>query len=335
MNTKFSLFIIFICSSLAIFGSQSLTLSKGMKVKKVKDEFLFDQERGVQVISPFSSAGIRTVTVGEVNGLLPNINGEYLIKLDNLSSYRAFDKKPIPVNISGKYFTPAKEWIFLKDDFYTITRNFNEASYVLIPDLKVALNRLSRVALRGDGHKGWECSDNTFSANYTGLNCSNNRVISREFYSFLVDNFQKCIDQSLQILSLPTSKSLHIVHNGVVGDQDHINEGGSYHNIHRAMDIKTVTVKDTEGNTRIWIYEKGSMNFSSVETKFYKSFRQCWGRAHVERSAACRNMKIRFPYRGRNTYVASIGWEDPSQEHNIHLHVSYPFCPRKEGYFRL
>jgi hypothetical protein len=117
-------------------------------------------------------------------------------------------------------------------------------------------------------------------------------------------------------------------HDGVTGDARHRNKGGSLHNIERAVDLVKFYVRAANNELYAYSYPNAVKARGSKDGKFFLEFRKCYQSKHIARDARCKMNKAKS-----GGYVASLGWED--KNHQKHLHISYPFCGGKKGYFKL
>ena len=153
-----------------------------------------------------------------------------------------------------------------------------------------------------------ECADKP-TGNYTGAACAKSRGMSVMLKTFIQSHMHKCIDQGLAAQGGGKVSSYHIVHAGIFADPRH--SPRSLHAENRAIDIKSLQLKLTNGTSRTLVYE-GTPNRA-----FYKAFRNCWGEI-VHTYNGC-------PYAsGVVGYTGSIGWENKDHQH--HMHTSIPYC---------
>jgi hypothetical protein len=153
-----------------------------------------------------------------------------------------------------------------------------------------------------------ECSD-VVTGNYYGYKCANSRKISSILKSFMDKHLYKCVNAGLAAQGGGTVDDIHIVHAGIFGDPRH--SPRSMHAENRAVDIKSLEVKLTNGSVKTLVYE-GTKN-----RKFYTAFRKCWG-------GIVRDYNQCPLYKGNAGLTGSIGWENKDHQH--HMHTSVPYC---------
>lgn len=141
------------------------------------------------------------------------------------------------------------------------------------------------------------------------------RKVSKEFINFFDDNFAKCVQLAADGFNGEDSEdqeveSIKFSHAGISGDPRHSNK--SYHSVNRAMDIRTISFKKN-GKT---VTLKVSDQKKSPAKEFFKKFRKCWSDQIV-------NYKSNCPGKAPK---GSIGHEHRNHQH--HLHLSLPYCPR-------
>ena len=173
-------------------------------------------------------------------------------------------------------------------------------------------------SIKGEPQVKWdECKG--IKANYDDGSQSTTcktRTISKEYIGFFDKNFAKCVQQAAMTFkggSPEEVESIKFSHAGIAGDQRHTNR--SYHSVNRAMDIKTISfVQDGETKT-----VKVSDQKKSPAKEFFISFRKCWNDQIIDYKSNC-------PGRSNK---GSIGHEDKNHQH--HLHLSLPYCPRTKN----
>lgn len=153
-----------------------------------------------------------------------------------------------------------------------------------------------------------ECTD-LITGNYYGYKCSNGRKISQILKKFMDTHIAKCVDRGLAAQGGGKMDDLHIVHAGIFGDPRH--SPRSMHAENRAIDIKSMEVKLTNGQVKKFVYA------GTTNRAFYQAFRQCWGEV-VKVNNNCPY------YKGTPSLTATIGWEDKNHRH--HMHTSVPYC---------
>jgi hypothetical protein len=153
-----------------------------------------------------------------------------------------------------------------------------------------------------------ECREDV-TGNYTGANCLSKRHISVILKSFLADHLFQCVDEGLNAQGGGVASELHITHAGIAGDPRH--SPRSLHAENRAIDIKSLQVVLSNGQSKLFTYSKMG------NRPFYSALRRCWGRV-VNRENECPL------YSGSSLYTGSIGWEN--SQHGMHMHLSVPYC---------
>jgi hypothetical protein len=204
--------------------------------------------------------------------------------------------------------------IFLNINREIVDNPANAVAVVIPNSLNSAMDSFIDVAM-------WkECSDKYFRGNYSGYNCSRGgRYINKDFKSFLNKNALKCVNAGLSKIGKKRTKSLHIVHGGIIADKRHSRR--SLHAASRAIDIRTIIVHG--GKTKM-SYPRARAG-KKTEMKFYNAFAQCWSDRNIARDSHCKKR------RGRNGYAGIIRWED--RNHGKHMHASMPSC-RTNTYMR-
>jgi len=153
-----------------------------------------------------------------------------------------------------------------------------------------------------------ECSEE-ITGNYYGYACVKKRGIAVILKTYIDSYIYDCIDAGLAAQGGGTVNELHIVHDGILGDANHVSK--SLHSQNRAIDIKAFQVKLTNGKLKNFDY------MTTANHPFYTAFRTCWGKT-IHAHNGC-------PYYQNNpTLTASIGWENA--QHHDHLHMSVPYC---------
>ena len=173
-------------------------------------------------------------------------------------------------------------------------------------------------SIKGEPQVKWdECKG--IKANYDdgkqNTTCKK-RTISKEFINFFDDNFAKCVKKASTTFKGENPEEIQSIkfsHAGIAGDQRHTNR--SYHSVNRAMDIKTISFVQ-DGKTKTM---KVSDQKKSPAKEFFVSFRKCWNDQIINNKSNC-------PGRSNK---GSIGHEDKNHQH--HLHLSLPYCPRTKN----
>lgn len=158
--------------------------------------------------------------------------------------------------------------------------------------------------------KTWmECRD-TVTGNYLDYTCAaQGRTVSVILDSYLQKRLIACVDAGLSAQGGGTSEVLHITHAGITADANHSPK--SLHSVNRAIDVKVVKVKLSDGQEKQFTYSKVG------NRPFYTALRNCWGRT-VNTYNGC-------PYYGGSPQLTgSIGWENT--DHGRHMHLSVPYC---------
>lgn len=155
----------------------------------------------------------------------------------------------------------------------------------------------------------WDECNEAVTGNYLSYGCARRRHISVILKSFLADHIYKCVDQALAAQGGGISDEIHITHAGIAGDRRH--SPRSLHAENRAVDIKVIKVRLTNGLSRQFTYAKIG------NRPFYTALRNCWGKT-VSQFNECPL------YRGTPLYTGSIGWEN--RNHGRHMHMSVPYC---------
>jgi hypothetical protein len=188
-----------------------------------------------------------------------------------------------------------------------------EHEHVFTPEQETEFKLRLRNKAAGSGFRfeqtKWdECRFNP-SGNFTGYACARSRQISQILQDFLENHIYECVDAGLRAQGLGVADDIHIIHDGILGDPNHSSR--SLHAEARAIDIKSFTVKLTNGQSRSIVYA------GTTNRRFYRAFRTCWGRV-VNRENGC-------PFIQNNPELTgSIGWED--RNHQRHMHTSVPYC---------
>lgn len=196
------------------------------------------------------------------------------------------------------------------ENMVTEDAEIDSDSSVLTPEQEEQFNIdsiISMKALRFAQTKWQECTEE-ITGNYYGYNCSQNRNISVILKSFIDKHFYTCVDEGLKATGGGVVNELHIVHAGITGDPNH--SPRSLHAENRAIDVKSLQMKLTNGKTKNLVYE------GTTNRTFYTAFRTCWGKI-VRQYNGC-------PMYQSNLLTGSIGWENA--DHKRHLHVSVPYC---------
>lgn len=295
--------------------------------EELPTEMYLTDRLGVERLHPFSSDSYPYAVMGKIQDM-NNYNGYVNFELDDLQSPYTDRLEFILKFIQDGYFELDHDnMIFLKEDQKSVADSLEEAQYIIIKNALLYMPDIIQIAtLPGEEGTWRECDDRNYVGNYTGYRCfRRGRSISKYFKSFLDKHLLNCINESLRKIDQPRVSRVGIKHAGISGDQRHRRAGGSYHNIDRAIDVKEFYFPSTKLSTMN--YRKAVVSKSSKERKFFEQFRSCYQRKNIERSSKC---KINKKTHG---YVASIGWED--KNHRQHIHVSYPFCGGKKGYYKL
>lgn len=156
-----------------------------------------------------------------------------------------------------------------------------------------------------------ECSDPDFKGSYLDYQCSTVRGISQILLDFMKDNMYNCVQSAADAASLGTVTSFHIEHRGIEADRAH--SPRSLHSERRAIDVKSLTMKMSDDRRVKQVYGKQGND------TFFTELRSCWGRA-VNEWNKCPVLK------GGYARTGSIGTEDPSGAHDLHIHMSVPYC---------
>lgn len=155
----------------------------------------------------------------------------------------------------------------------------------------------------------WDECNEDVTGNYSGYGCATRRGISVILKTYLANHIFKCVDAGLSAQGGGNADEIHITHAGIVGDARH--SPRSMHAEQRAIDIKSIQIKKTNGQQTQFTYSK------SGNRSFYVALRNCWGRT-VATYNGCPL------YNGSYMYTGSIGWED--RNHGQHMHLSVPYC---------
>lgn len=166
----------------------------------------------------------------------------------------------------------------------------------------------------------WRECDDYVTGNYNGYGCSNRRMISEILKEFMEVHLTKCVANTFEQFDGSLMKSVHIIHDGILGDRRH--SPRSLHAENRAIDVHAFVVTREDDTVRKLIYK------NKANRPFYTALRKCWGQA-VHENNECPLI------RGEAMLTGSIGWED--RNHQNHMHTSVPYCVRGKygnGYFR-
>lgn len=195
--------------------------------------------------------------------------------------------------------------------------------HVMSPEQEEAFQKLQdELGIMGKAHTfkfaqtTWkECVD-IVTGNYSGYKCANTRKISQVLKTFMDTHMHKCVNAGLAVQGGGTMGDYHIVHAGITGDPNHSPK--SMHAENRAVDIKSMEVKLTNGQTKNFIFA------GSGSTAYYGAFRKCWA-GLVRDFNKCPNVNL----------AGSIGKEN--KDHQYHMHTSVPYCINGKygaGYFQ-
>jgi hypothetical protein len=175
-----------------------------------------------------------------------------------------------------------------------------------------------------------ECVGN-INGNYVGLPCAAHRGLSNDYMSYLKQNYLPTVNVALKAAGLSPAVSVHIEHDGTMGDARHRGEGGSLHVAGRAIDQKVITTTDADGNKHSFDFTKTNTTHKlshscapagTQNCQFFEAFRKEWARLQTGRSCHATSIGL----------TGTIGWED--KDHIAHhLHTSMPFCPNSKGWF--
>lgn len=154
----------------------------------------------------------------------------------------------------------------------------------------------------------FECRDE-ITGNFLNYKCASKRQISSILNEYIKEYISGCVQESLDSINGGTIESLHIVHDGILGDRRHSPK--SLHAENRAIDIRIFEITTTEGKKKKFVYE------DKKNRDFFMVFRTCWGRTINENN----NCPI---FEDSLHRTGSIGWEDKDHQH--HMHTSVPFC---------
>ncbi len=155
----------------------------------------------------------------------------------------------------------------------------------------------------------WRECTHLVTGNYTGIRCANRRGMAVILKDFMDNYMECCVDQALQSNNMGSLDSLHIIHDGILGDRRH--SPRSLHAENRAIDIRAFRVTLNDGLVK-------TLNFRDRANRaFYNEFRKCWGKV-INTQNGCP------AYGGNIARTGSIGWED--RNHQNHMHTSVPFC---------
>ncbi|WP_417334852.1 hypothetical protein [Halobacteriovorax marinus] len=139
------------------------------------------------------------------------------------------------------------------------------------------------------------------------------RKMSKEFFGFFDKSFGKCVQAAAKGFGQSGDAEVEAIkfsHAGISGDTRHSNR--SYHSVNRAIDIRTIAFKQGDKVVRL----KVSDQKKSPSKEFFEQFRKCWHEQIVSYKSNCPG----------NEPKGSIGHEDHNHQH--HLHLSLPYCPR-------
>lgn len=155
-----------------------------------------------------------------------------------------------------------------------------------------------------------ECSE-AITGSYLDFACTKRRQISVILKTYMADHIYNCVDESLAASGKAglSAEEIHITHVGITGDRNH--SPRSLHAENRAIDIKDLRLKLSDGSLQQYTYSKLG------NRPFYTALRKCWGRT-VSTLNKCPL------YRGDVMLTASIGWEN--RNHGQHMHLSLPYC---------
>jgi hypothetical protein len=281
----------------------------------------FDRHR----LSPLSNRAYPMAAIAEIepfNG--PSVSGKELVRIYNANTPHDEAYDAVVNAMTNGVYELTDNMILLEGDFETITYDVDSARYVLILDaMKYASDLVLIRTLKGDQAYWNECAVASMLGSYKGHKCAKRRSISKLFYSFLKKNLSSCVKAGLRSARKSGGKTIKLIHKGISGDKAHRKAGKSLHNIDRAIDISDIVAGKTKINFRTAVVKT-----KSWQRKFYNSFRTCYQKAHLRRSSRCKINK-----RKNGGYVGTIGWEDKNHKH--HLHLSYPFCGGKKGFYLL
>jgi hypothetical protein len=155
----------------------------------------------------------------------------------------------------------------------------------------------------------WNECTAVVTGNYQDAKCAPGRNISEILNEYLQQKFIACVDAGLASQGGGTANVIHITHAGITADANHSPK--SLHAVNRAIDVKVINVQLTDGNEKQFTYSK------TGNRPFYTGLRKCWG-AVVHNDNGC-------PYYANSPgLTGSIGWENSSHGH--HMHLSVPYC---------
>lgn len=136
--------------------------------------------------------------------------------------------------------------------------------------------------------------------------CVKAQKVDKQFYDFFNNHFAKCAQESAQVEGVA---QISIIHDGITGDSNHTNK--SMHATQRAIDLKSIAIKDSSGNEKKFTAES--------QDGFFTALRSCWHNAMVAEMSNCPGSQPK----------GSIGNED--ENHHHHVHLSLPYCPQIAG----
>lgn len=175
-------------------------------------------------------------------------------------------------------------------------------------EVQIQVQQFFQMLLSFPQTKWNECLDQV-TGNYEDAKCVQGRNISEILDSYLQTRLQACVDEGLKAQGGGKTKTYHITHAGITADARHSPK--SLHSYNRAIDVKIVKVKLTDGTEKQFTYSKVG------NRPFYTALRKCWGKT-VHDYNGCPY------YSGNPSLTGSIGWENT--QHGRHMHLSVPYC---------